>query len=449
MPHPRVRAQHAELGHIARQFTSQATNTERALQRLHAQLDVLMLGDWVGQGATQFYREMISDVLPAYKRLAQALRQAGQVTDLISGLMRQAETDAARVFRLMDNGGAAAEPAETIAGPEEAGAGGATSGPSAPPGPPIAPTPAPSVDPLPTTTTLRRLNFRTGPDTSNPRFTYIPVIPEGAELTVLATEPVLADNHYWYQVQYTDPTVVNTAIAASPDFLSPLGTIRVSGYAFGTKVNYDTGVTGDWVNRHVGLDYAVPEGENQIVASATGTVVDSGFDAGGYGHYAIVEYPADAVPESIRNLPGYVEGDSVYVIYAHMANAAPAAGSPLAAGDAIGVVGSTGNSDGAHLHVELRFGEPDLIDPNSTVGTVGAGMWSDPDALLPIDPGLIFPPTTTYTGWVAGQEADGDPIFLSHLNETETETPATTVPVVGDGWQPYPSDLAEDNISVP
>ena len=41
--------------------------------------------------------------------------------------------------------------------------------------------------------------------------------------------------------------------------------------------------------------------------------------------------------------------------YAHMSATAAEVGSYVEAGDVIGYVGSTGNSTGPHLHLEVRF----------------------------------------------------------------------------------------------
>jgi hypothetical protein len=71
-------------------------------------MEVLQAGDWVGQGATAFFREMTSDVLPAFNRLLTSLEQAGQNTKKMSDIMKQAEEEAARFFRLDGGIGAAA-----------------------------------------------------------------------------------------------------------------------------------------------------------------------------------------------------------------------------------------------------------------------------------------------------------------------------------------------------
>lgn len=70
-------------------------------------MDTLRGGQWVGKGATAFYREMDSAILPAMKKLASALDSAGAITKQISQIIKQAEEDSAALFRVALMGGAA------------------------------------------------------------------------------------------------------------------------------------------------------------------------------------------------------------------------------------------------------------------------------------------------------------------------------------------------------
>lgn len=115
MPAPRVRADHDILARIAQTFAQNASNTRQSLQHTKQRMDVLQGGDWVGQGAAAFFREMTSDVLPALNRLLTSLEQAGQITKMMSDIMKQAEEEAARLFRL-DGGGTGADAAAAAAG---------------------------------------------------------------------------------------------------------------------------------------------------------------------------------------------------------------------------------------------------------------------------------------------------------------------------------------------
>ena len=105
---------------MAQSFAQHASNTRQSLQQIKQRMDVLQGGDWVGQGATGFFREMTSDVLPAFNRLLTSLEQAGQDTKKMSDIMKQAEEEAARFFRL-DRGAGAAMPVGAFASEVAAG----------------------------------------------------------------------------------------------------------------------------------------------------------------------------------------------------------------------------------------------------------------------------------------------------------------------------------------
>jgi uncharacterized protein YukE len=62
-------------------------------------MNTLQNGDWIGQGARAFFREMDSEVLPAVQRLQAALETAARTTGEINRIMQQAEEQAARLLR--------------------------------------------------------------------------------------------------------------------------------------------------------------------------------------------------------------------------------------------------------------------------------------------------------------------------------------------------------------
>ena len=55
-------------------------------------------------------------------------------------------------------------------------------------------------------------------------------------------------------------------------------------------------------------------------------------------------------------------GDGTTSLYAHMSSRAASAGDVVSQGDVIGYVGSTGNSTGNHLHLEIRV-NGSRVDP--------------------------------------------------------------------------------------
>ncbi len=90
---------------------------------------------------------------------------------------------------------------------------------------------------------------------------------------------------------------------------------------------------------HNGLDIGVPEG-TEIKAGLTGTVTTAAYNES-YGNYVIIQ---DSRGYELR--------------YAHLQSIHVSNGSTVTKGDVIGLAGSTGNSTGSHLHVEvLKNGE--------------------------------------------------------------------------------------------
>lgn len=101
---------------------------------------------------------------------------------------------------------------------------------------------------------------------------------------------------------------------------------------------------------HKGIDMT-PGANTPIQAIAAGVVREvSAYDSGGYGVYAIIDHEID--------------GQKVASVYAHMAagSLSLAAGQAVEVGDQVGNVGSSGESTGAHLHLEVRIGDVP-IDP--------------------------------------------------------------------------------------
>lgn len=99
MTAPRIRSDYDELQHIEHMFAEQAEAAGRMIHRIKEQIETLRGGDWFGDGAQQFYKEMEGQVLPALGRLQGALAEAALVTRQIAAVMHQAEQDASRCFQ--------------------------------------------------------------------------------------------------------------------------------------------------------------------------------------------------------------------------------------------------------------------------------------------------------------------------------------------------------------
>lgn len=96
---------------------------------------------------------------------------------------------------------------------------------------------------------------------------------------------------------------------------------------------------------HTGQDLPVRSG-TPVYAASGGQVAVSGWDRYGYGNYVVVRH-----------------GDGVRTLYAHLSRRQVIASQTVVPGEQIGLSGSTGNSTGPHLHVELRFSDRHVTDP--------------------------------------------------------------------------------------
>lgn len=94
-----VQAQYEQLEQIAARFAAAAETQQALLQRVNQRVDVLRQGSWRGKGVAAFLQEMDGEVGPAVGRLIDGLHEASQCTDLMAITMRQAEIDAASLFK--------------------------------------------------------------------------------------------------------------------------------------------------------------------------------------------------------------------------------------------------------------------------------------------------------------------------------------------------------------
>ena len=107
MASPKVRTDYEEMKQLVSGFKQAGEASQKSLQAIRREKDVLQGGDWVGKGATAFYKEMDDSVLPTLNRLVNALNSAASTTSKISSLMKQAEDEASGVFK-GEGGGAGA-----------------------------------------------------------------------------------------------------------------------------------------------------------------------------------------------------------------------------------------------------------------------------------------------------------------------------------------------------
>ncbi|SFC12534.1 M23 family metallopeptidase [Streptomyces aidingensis] len=105
---------------------------------------------------------------------------------------------------------------------------------------------------------------------------------------------------------------------------------------------------------HTGVDFNAGAGTS-VKAVSSGTVVSAGW-GGSYGNEVIIQHE-----------------DGHYSQYAHLSAISVSAGQSVTVGQEIGLVGTTGNSTGPHLHFEIRTGTSygTDIDPVAYLRTNG------------------------------------------------------------------------------
>ena len=133
--------------------------------------------------------------------------------------------------------------------------------------------------------------------------------------------------------KYTASGSVNTAGTTSSAkanlgiaLIRPVSGTITSRFGVGSRIRRSS---------HTGLDIATSTG-TPIAAAASGTVTFSGYK-GSYGNMLVISH-----------------GNGVQTYYGHCSKLYVSAGTQVSQGQTIGAVGSTGNSTGPHLHLEIR-----------------------------------------------------------------------------------------------
>lgn len=116
--------------------------------------------------------------------------------------------------------------------------------------------------------------------------------------------------------------------------------------------------SGLWATFHTGLDFACANG-TPIHAIMNGTITSVGW-GGAYG-----------------NLTQETLADGTVVYYAHQSAFGVTVGQTVTRNEVIGYVGATGNVTGPHVHLEIRPGGGDPVDPDEALRLHGV----NPDAL--------------------------------------------------------------------
>ena len=164
---------------------------------------------------------------------------------------------------------------------------------------------------------------------------------------------------------------------------------------------------GAWMTRHDGWDHSGSVGAPILAGPNGGFVVQSAFCMAcgtqavsvqqkgiqvgsqqaltlpwnfGYGHYVMVRYLHNQLPASTQQHLRQIgrTGQHIFVMYAHLHNILAQTGQQLSANQQIGTMGNSGNSTGAHLHLEIRSGA-DADEPR----------WANLRSGL-LNPGVLF-----------------------------------------------------------
>ena len=119
------------------------------------------------------------------------------------------------------------------------------------------------------------------------------------------------------------------------------------------RVSAGFGLTGPlWEAEHGGQDFSASTGET-IVAVSAGEVTEVAY-AGPYGLRTIVTLP-----------------DGTEIWYCHQTDVSVHTGQQVDVADPVGTVGSTGNSTGPHLHLEVRPAGGSPVDPMDWLRAAG------------------------------------------------------------------------------
>ena len=135
-------------------------------------------------------------------------------------------------------------------------------------------------------------------------------------------------------------------------FACPLKSYSRISSEYGWRKNPVSGVN----KLHAGIDFAAAGG-TPIYAAASGYVQVAGWSTGGYGNYVIIYHGKMS------------DGNAYSTLYAHMRSVATSAGKYVKQGELIGYVGTTGNSTGNHLHLEVWKGgsKANAVNPRSCI----------------------------------------------------------------------------------
>jgi len=143
-----------------------------------------------------------------------------------------------------------------------------------------------------------------------------------------------------------------SSVSGTGTFVFPVASYVYISSRFGMRVHP---ITGQYKS-HTGMDIASNQG-TAVYACDSGTVVLAQW-YGGYGNCIMIDH-----------------GNGYKTLYGHLSVISVSEGQTVSQGDTIGQVGSTGNSTGPHLHLEV-YKDGSRIDPEQFY----SGLVFSPDA---------------------------------------------------------------------
>lgn len=168
-----------------------------------------------------------------------------------------------------------------------------------------------------------------------------------AKLYKISTQDILQYNHFenpsnlavgdqiFIPSDVLPAKAVAKAKSASPSLAKNL--INTTGYFIKPLVNYHKTQK---LHGHNGIDLGASVGEPILAAAAGEVLISRAGWNGGYGNYVIIQHD-----------------NGTQTLYAHASKLIVTEGQSVKQGQKIALVGSTGQSTGPHLHVEVRGGK--------------------------------------------------------------------------------------------
>lgn len=139
-------------------------------------------------------------------------------------------------------------------------------------------------------------------------------------------------------VQWLEPTIPRGASGTSPTHQNACAGGAVGGGGFVWPAGSHSLSGNDYWSGHLGIDIAAGEGA-PVYAADSGVVTVAGWSNYGYGNMIQIDH-----------------GNGYSTLYAHLSAIFVSVCQSVGQGQQIGNAGNTGNSEGAHLHFEVRKG---------------------------------------------------------------------------------------------